>query len=280
MIKNQKVIIVTGANKGIGFALVDQLLTHPLNPKVILTARNQIYGENAKKKLIEKHPSQKEKLYFHQLDITDRKSIENFSKWLEENFGTFDILVNNAGVAYQSDLAYKAPTEEIVRVTMGTNFYGTVEVTEYLLPLLAKDGKIIMVSSDNGELHHQGREVQKFLSNPNLTREQLFAKAKELEELGIQNKHRNHGYCPAFYNNSKAFLNAYVRWILVKMLKDDQTCFTLNPGWCVTDLSGHQGYKTADEGTVSTLYLIGLDLKQSKEYNGKFFDEDGNVISF
>lgn len=79
--------VVTGANRGIGFEIVHQLASHGLT--VILTSRDAEVGEEAAKVLQEGGLN----VVFHQLDIVDPSSIEDFTKWVQENYGGIDILV-------------------------------------------------------------------------------------------------------------------------------------------------------------------------------------------
>ena len=105
---------VTGANKGIGFAIVRQLALHypksALNtgPLLIyLTARDQGRGEAAVQSLQEDSELKKAKalrsdggladIKYHQLDISDTMSIRAFSDFLRKEHGQIDFVVNNAG---------------------------------------------------------------------------------------------------------------------------------------------------------------------------------------
>ena len=71
-----KVAVVTGSNKGIGFAIVEGLLKQKFPGDVYLTARDVKRGQDAVKKLndLGLHPK------FHQLDICDQSSIDAFKK--------------------------------------------------------------------------------------------------------------------------------------------------------------------------------------------------------
>ena len=92
-----RVAVVTGSNKGIGFAIVRRLCKE-FNGDVVLTSRNEELGREAVKKLEEEGL----KPGYCQLDITSSESIENLKKFLVEKYGGLDVLVNNAGIAYKS----------------------------------------------------------------------------------------------------------------------------------------------------------------------------------
>ncbi|CAI9726669.1 Hypothetical predicted protein [Octopus vulgaris] len=91
------IVTVTGSNKGIGYAIVRDLCGK-FKGDVIATARDVGRGEAATARLNKEGCHSK----FHQLDITDSKSISALAKYLKETYGGVDILVNNAAIFYQS----------------------------------------------------------------------------------------------------------------------------------------------------------------------------------
>ena len=93
---------VTGANKGIGFAIVRALCKQLDNGIVYLTARSEERGKEAVAKLNEEGLQPK----FHQLDVTDSASVSKLRDFLKETHGGLDILVNNAGIAFKVRWSY------------------------------------------------------------------------------------------------------------------------------------------------------------------------------
>ncbi|POI34461.1 hypothetical protein CIB84_001787 [Bambusicola thoracicus] len=93
---NVPVAVVTGSNKGIGFAIVRDLCKQ-FKGDVYLTARDPARGQEAVAKLQEEglHP------LFHQLDIDDPQSIRVLRDFLKEKYGGLNVLVNNAGIAFK-----------------------------------------------------------------------------------------------------------------------------------------------------------------------------------
>jgi len=260
-----RTVIITGANKGIGFALVERLLkeSHPYD--IICTARNLKLGQEAYDKLSNKYKSTSSQLTFQQLDISSSSSIEKFKEWLKSDRNSqFDVLVNNAGFGYLRE------TKQEQLDTIHINFIDTVNLTESLLPYLKKDGKIIMVSSENGLLSWQGKNIAKILSDPSMTREKLMELTNELIERIKTSDFKKLGWSE-IYDDSKALLNAYTRWVLVKLLKGDQQCYCLDPGWCRTDMGGKSAPLSVERGPDTPLYLMNLPYKYDEKYNGKFF---------
>jgi len=279
--KKSRVIIVTGANRGIGNALINKLVKHPDNPTIVFTSRNVEEGKSVMKTIFTENPNLPISLFYHQLDINSKESQKTFAQWLKFQFGSFDALVNNAAINNRRDVEeddFKMSPEEI-NLTNQTNFFSTVELTESLIPLLSSDGRIIMVSSNYGQLLHQGQRVQVLL-NSQLTREKLFSLAQEFNEKSKTYDHIQLGYSKPIYKVTKAFLNAYTRWVLPDLLKEDQTCAACHPGWCRTRLGGAEADFSAEEGTASILKLLQSDQKQAKLNNGKYFDEKGDLDSW
>lgn len=144
------VVVVTGANRGIGFEIAKELAQKGL--KVILTARNESKGKNAAQEL----KNQELDVVFHQLDVNDGNSIQNLANYLDRELGKLDVLVNNAGISIDDGKTTVDVEVDTVRRTMETNFYGPLRVSQALLPLLRKseDGRIINISSTLGALHN------------------------------------------------------------------------------------------------------------------------------
>ncbi|XP_068317105.1 (+)-neomenthol dehydrogenase-like [Pyrus communis] len=86
--------VVTGANRGIGFATVKQLASNGIT--VVLTARDEKRGLEALEKLKEFGVS--DRVVFHQLDVTDSVSVATLADFVKTQFGKLDILINNAAV--------------------------------------------------------------------------------------------------------------------------------------------------------------------------------------
>jgi len=118
------VAVVTGANRGIGFEIVRKLAAEGMT--VVLTARDEGRGLKATGDL---HAANLKNVVFHHLDVASADSVTEFAKWLKETYNGLDILVNNGAVCFISH-AYNRALE-----CMNTNYFGTMNLTEKLLPL-------------------------------------------------------------------------------------------------------------------------------------------------
>ena len=74
-------------------------------------------------------------------------------------------------------------------------------------------------------------------------------------------------------------LNAYVRFALGKIAKPTQQLYTLCPGWCRTDLGGDMAPLTPEQGTETSMFLIGQKYEVNQDYQSKFFSQS-KVIEF
>lgn len=92
-----RVALVTGANKGVGFAIARDLCRR-FSGDVVLTARDEARGRAAVQQLQAEGLSPR----FHQLDITDLQSIRTLRDFLKKEYEGLDVLINNAGIAFKS----------------------------------------------------------------------------------------------------------------------------------------------------------------------------------
>jgi len=266
-------VIVTGGNRGIGYAIVEGILAGETPYNVILTSRDGNKGEEAATKLREKYKSSKSSITVEELNVVDSASVQHFLEKIEKTLKTVDVLVNNAGINID-----KPSTQDKLDV-LNTNFLSTITFTEKVLPLLAKDGKIIMVSSRMGLLQDQGAPVQEILKDPTLDEKRLLELSGKLYEHYELDNNKELGFSNDPYSDSKVLLNAYTRWILKSKVKGDQQCYTMTPGHCRTAMGGDSAPRSAEEGADTVIYLINLPFQRNDEFNGQFFG-DRKVIDF
>lgn len=134
-----KVALVTGSNRGIGEAFVKVLVKSGAK-KVYAAARNL----DSLKPLIAQYPNIIEGVL---LDVTNAEHVATLS----QKVGQLDILINNAGIANACPSTAENALE-MARLEMETNFFGPVQVTLALLPLLkqSKQAAIVNISSIAG----------------------------------------------------------------------------------------------------------------------------------
>jgi NAD(P)-dependent dehydrogenase (short-subunit alcohol dehydrogenase family) len=138
----EKVALVTGANKGIGFGIAKHL---GLNGwKVVIGARNQ---ERAGKAIEELRKAGADVLGWVHIELTDLDDIAQAAKEVSESYPGLTLLVNNAGIP--GDMSVDSLHTEIddIRKTLDVNFIGTFALTKALQPLLAQnEGRIVNIT--------------------------------------------------------------------------------------------------------------------------------------
>ena len=145
-----RVVLVTGANRGIGFAIAKGFLQQ--GHTVIASSRTEEAGREAEGEL-----KTYGEVVYHQLDVTSLESIRAMNAFIEQKFGKLDVLINNAGINYDTwQNSINADLTE-VRQTIETNLMAPWMLIQELLPLIRKSnfGRIVNVSSGAGTLASQ-----------------------------------------------------------------------------------------------------------------------------
>ncbi|MCR4915542.1 MAG: SDR family NAD(P)-dependent oxidoreductase [Prevotella sp.] len=138
----EKKVLVTGANKGIGFGIAKHL--GKSGWQVIIGARN---GQRAEKAIVELKSAGVDVLGWVNIELRDLANIEQAAKEINEKYAGLSLLVNNAGIP--GDMSVDSLHTEIsdIKETLDVNFIGTFALTKALLPLLAKnEGRIVNVT--------------------------------------------------------------------------------------------------------------------------------------
>jgi NAD(P)-dependent dehydrogenase (short-subunit alcohol dehydrogenase family) len=242
MADEARIILVTGGNKGIGFATVRACAR--AGHTVLLGARDPQRGDEAVARL----GADGLVASLVHLDVADQASVDAAAEVVRAKHGRLDVLVNNAGITRDRR---RHPGELPVadfREIYETNVFGVVAVTNAMLPLLRRSAHAVIgnVSSGLGTMA--------FLADP----------PPEMKEFA-----RLLGY-----NSSKAALNA-VTLVYARALADDGiTVNALSPGFCATDLNNFSGTSSAEQGGD---WIAEQVLTRSAETTGVFFDETGGT---
>lgn len=136
-----KIWFITGISSGLGKALAQAAMQE--GHFVIGTFRND-------QQVAEFNSENNSKGFALKLDVTDRKQLEGAVQEVIDRFGRVDVLVNNAGFGFAG--AVEEASDEEIRSVFETNFFGTIALTQALLPLFRKQryGYIIQISSQSG----------------------------------------------------------------------------------------------------------------------------------
>ncbi|BAY19411.1 short-chain dehydrogenase/reductase SDR [Anabaenopsis circularis NIES-21] len=217
---NQKVAVVTGGNRGLGFEASRQLAKQGY--KVILTSRDEDKGKAAAQKL----QAEGLDVIAYTLDVTSDESSQNLAEFIDQQFGKLDALVNNAGIYIDDQSGSKGIIDthiDTLQTTIDTNVYGVVRVTQALIPLMKKQnyGRIVNVSSGMGQL-------------------------TDME-----------GGSPG-YRISKTALNAVTRIFASELIGSNILVNSVCPGWVKTDMGGANAPRTPEQGVDTIVWLATL----------------------
>jgi len=237
-------VLITGANKGIGFETAKQLLQKGFY--VYIGSRNLENGLQAVEKLKAINLTNVEAI---QIDVTDDNSVKNARTEIGKKTEVLDVLINNAGInGGVPNTALEARTDQFL-AAFNTNVFGVVRVTQAFIDLLKKspEPRIVMVSTSVGSLSLQ--------SDPNWLAYN-FAKY-------------------AVYGSSKAALNMFTIHLAYE-LRD--TAFKVNavcPGYTKTDFTNHNGGEVEEAAKRIVKYAL-LD---KNGVTGKFISEETNLTT-
>jgi NAD(P)-dependent dehydrogenase (short-subunit alcohol dehydrogenase family) len=238
---SNRIALVTGANKGIGLEIARQLAQAGVS--VIIGARDAERGNAAAADLT----SQGFDVTFVQLDLLDEASIAAAAATISDNHGRLDILVNNAGIVDWTDGVPSRATLQAVRRVFETNFFGTLAVTQAMLPLLRKStaARIVNLSSSLGSLAGNGDPSSPYYSA------QLIG-----------------------YNASKAALNMLTVQLSEELRNTPHVVNSVSPGYVKTDLTGGNGFLTPVQAAKTPVQfaLLGGDA-----VSGRFVNSDGEI---
>jgi len=235
-----KVALITGANKGIGFEVARQIAK--AGWIVLAGARNKALGEEAAAKL----RAEGLDVRFVHVDLDAHETAVVAAETIRKEFGKLDLLINNAAIAGVSDGLPSKVSLDTVEAVMHTNYAGTVAVTQAMVPLLQLAGKaqILNVSSELGSVSLHNDPHWK------------YAPVKLL------------AYCA-----SKAALNMFTVQLAYEFRDGSIAVNSINPGYTATDLNQNHGTQTVEEGSAEIVRVALLE----PPVTGKFLETAGEI---
>jgi NAD(P)-dependent dehydrogenase (short-subunit alcohol dehydrogenase family) len=235
------VILITGANAGIGYHTAHQIAKTG-KYTVLVGARSTEKANDAIKSIRADDSSVSEaSLVPLVIDLNKDDTISAAAKHVESTYGHLDILINNAAVPGTNSGNTR---REKMNATFDTNVTGTAVVTDAFIPLILKSAsptrRIINVGSGLGSIEYISKGVAPFV-----------AKYQE-------------------YSVSKAALHM-LTWYTLKQLEGDKVAVLVaSPGYCATNLNGFSGPRSAADGAA---FIVDAAIKGSnEEVTGKFYE--------
>ena len=241
-----KIALVTGANTGIGFETAKQLAQQGI--KVLLGARDEEKGKNAEAELVKASLD----VTFVKLDVSNTNDILSVTEFITTQFGKLDILINNAGAFldgewYGNNVETVSP--EILKTTFDVNYFGVIELTQSLLPLIKKSeaGRIVNISSISGSFG-----------------------------VHLDESHWLYSLKPYAYSASKTALNQFTVFLAHALKDTGIKVNSVNPGWVKTSIGTDQAPLTAEEGAKAGIEMALLD----NEGPTGTFSQNGQELSW
>jgi NAD(P)-dependent dehydrogenase (short-subunit alcohol dehydrogenase family) len=195
-----KVVLITGANRGIGLEIGKQLLAEDFT--VVFTMRNMAIG----RPIVNDIRKVYKKAWFHQLDVTEEQSIADVVTYFDEACERIDILINNAAILYDQHHASVEVSLQDMRETMETNLYGPMMVTRAMVPFLKRsnDPRVINLSSTMGQLSTMGAGYCAYRISKTALNALTVIQSRELARDGI----KVNSMCPGWVKTEMGGPNA------------------------------------------------------------------------
>ncbi|MGW5444409.1 SDR family oxidoreductase [Streptomyces asiaticus] len=236
-VNNTKIALVSGANKGIGYAIAQGL--GAIGFRVAVGARDEARREEAVKHLCAEGAD----AFGVALDVTSDDSVAAAAATIERTAGRLDVLVNNAGISGPVDGGTQDPTTldlDVVRTVLDTNVLGVIRVTNAMLPLLGRADapRIVNMSSTMGSLALQTGPIM------------------------------------AAYAPSKSMLNSVTAQYARQLAETNVIVNACCPGYVATDFTGFNAPRTPEQGAAIAIRLATLPDDGPR---GGFFDDEGVV---
>lgn len=236
---SKKVFLVTGGNKGIGREVTRQLASK--GHTVYFGARDVKRGEEALASL-----KSAGDVRFVELDLTNPATHAAAAKKIAAEAGSLDGLMNNAGISLEPQTPSQVSLENM-RTTFETNVFGTIGVTQAMLPLLraGKSKVIVNTSSALGSLNLGGDESWPYSAVNVLA-----------------------------YNSSKTALNMFTVSLAKELRAEGFKVNSISPGHVATDMGGANAPGKVEDGAAISVRLA---LSEDDGVTGLFFSAGGVV---
>lgn len=236
-----KNVLITGANKSIGFETARQLAQKDYF--VYLGSRDLQKGQEAAKQL---HDEGLANVRAIKIDVSDALSVAAARQEIGGLTDTLDVLINNAGIPGEFPQEAATFAVDKIREVFETNFFGAIAVTQEFFDLLQNSAqpRIVNVTSGLGSLTLHSDPTWKYYNVKS-----------------------------AAYGPSKTALNAYTVTLAYQLQDTTFKVNAVDPGYTKTDFNNHTG--TNDVETAAR-YVVDCAILDEDGPSGKFFSYDNN----
>jgi carbonyl reductase 1 len=230
-----RVAVVTGANKGLGLAMV-RSLRREMGPEaaIYLTARDRPRGEAAARTLEAEGLCPR----FRQLDLVDPTTITALADELRTRHGGVDILVQNGAYAALPDV----PSRDQARLMVRTNNLGTHHVLRTFRPLLRANARVLVVASGFGTLKSLDPRLHSRFDTNRIDLSELESTLEDYVRAVEEGTEQAAGW-PAWLNIPSKVGQVAATRVFARLLSTDPSTLpgilvnAVCPGWMITDAS-------------------------------------------
>ncbi|GBP43613.1 hypothetical protein EVAR_32179_1 [Eumeta japonica] len=247
-----EVAVVVGAASNLGYQVLKQL-SEAYKGKIYFTTEDEVTGQRILKNVRRNNIE----IYYHQLDVTDTRSIVEFRHDFQDEESGIDLLINNTEYTPKKERDGKViPNAEKVRRILNVNFYGNLNLGNLLYPLLNENARVVNVSGPAGLLATiPNGEVRWRISRPNLTEDDLVELMQEYEAAARRGVDKTEGWGHSPHAVSKVALNALTfiqhrKWSAQKGVVIN----CVNPG-SLTNRENRKDLCVFENGAKAILYL-------------------------
>jgi NAD(P)-dependent dehydrogenase (short-subunit alcohol dehydrogenase family) len=239
-----KTVLITGANKGIGFETARQLAQQGYH--VYLGSRDLANGQRAVAQLQAEGLSTVEAI---QLDVTSANSVRAARAAIGRQTAVLDALINNAAITGGMPQAALGAEVDVFQQVFATNVFGVVQVTQAFIDLLrpAPQPRIVNVGSSGASLTLSSDPTWKYYHHKG-----------------------------AVYPASKAALHMYTIVLAYELRDTNFKVNAVDPGFTATDLNHHRGTGTVQEAATR---LVKYVLVGDDGPSGKFISEENTPVT-
>jgi NAD(P)-dependent dehydrogenase (short-subunit alcohol dehydrogenase family) len=247
---NGRIVLVTGANRGIGRAIARRFLD--AGDTVVATVRGAagerevlqaLFGERGEAASaggaveaasVASAGEAGSRLVVERCDVRERGQVAGLAERVRGRCGRVDVLVNNAAVFEERDYVLRADEldPELLRRTLDVNVVGTVTVCVAIVPLLPRGGRVVNVSSDLGQ----------------------FGKAGGMTATMVA------------YSLSKAAVNAYTSALANAVRARGILVDSVHPGWVRTAMGGPNAPLAPEDGAEAVYRLATRPVGESGRF--------------
>ena len=221
----ERIALVTGANRGIGFEIARQLALKKIT--VLMGARHKERELVAQNKLADQGLD----VHFIPIDVTDPTTMEAAIGRIKDTFRRLDVLVNNAGIMLDAETRLLELGRILLQNTLETNTFGPLLLSQACVPIMKqyRYGRIVNMSGALGSLSD--------IANPDSAHAEVQSPACRLPKI---------------------LLNGITILLARELRSTNILVNSVCPGWVQTEMGGDRASLSPEQGAATPVWLATL----------------------